>query len=235
MFKQLFTSGSGPVRLFIFSGQSNMKHLVPDKEFIPIVSKAFPNNEIVAVKLAVSGQPIRRWHADWNAGVGEDVKKPRPNGDMYKTLLDLVTNSIKSKPKPVSVTFLWMQGEADTHEIAHANVYKDSLKAVINQLRTDLGRPDMGFVVGRISDYAEFPEGSKIVRDAIMEVADGDPIGRWVDTDDLNGKLNGLHYTGPGYQLLGERFAEKTLELLNGKTEGGKSGAPTAVSVNAVN
>ena len=61
----------------------------------------------------------------------------------------------------------------------------------------------------------------KMVRDAQVKVAEDEPSGAWVDTDDLNNKKdkdgnprNGLHYTGAGYQMLGQRFAEKSIELI---------------------
>lgn len=136
---------------------------------------------------------------------------------MYETLMGMIDKAMEGKARPESVTFIWMQGEADTHSSDNADVYEASLKAVIGRLRDDLKRPDMSFVVGRISDYAKFPEGSKRVREALMSVGDGDPLGGWIDTDDLNGKKDGLHYTGQGYQLLGERFAEKAIKLLKGE------------------
>lgn len=69
-------------------------------------------------------------------------------------------------------------------------------------------------VIGRISDYAGNPEGSKTVRAAEMKVAAEDPKAAWVDTDDLNGKRDDLHYTKEGYITLGERFAGKAAEIL---------------------
>lgn len=203
--------------LLIFSGQSNMKHLEPEVSVLPALKAAFPEDQFIVVKYAVSGQSIRRWHADWKPAPGvEDVAAKgdsRPPGDMYDTLIKMVRDAQKDQPRPDSVTFFWMQGEQDTGSTARWMVYEESLKAVIARLRSDLGRPDMRFVVGRISDYAEFPEGSAKVREALVSVAEKDPLGAWIDTDDLNGKTNGLHYTPDGYQKLGERFAQKEIEF----------------------
>lgn len=203
--------------LLIFSGQSNMKHLEPEVSVLPALKAAFPEDQFIVVKYAVSGQSIRRWYADWKPAPGvEDVAAKgdtRPPGDMYDTLIKMVRDATKDQPRPDSVTFFWMQGEQDTGSTARWMVYEDSLKAVIARLRSDLGRPDMRFVVGRISDYAEFPEGSAKVREALVSVAEKDPLGAWIDTDDLNGKTNGLHYTPDGYQKLGERFAQREIEF----------------------
>ena len=50
-----------------------------------------------------------------------------------------------------------------------------------------------------------------------MEICESDPNAAWVDTDAYNGKMDGLHYTGAGYQHLGENFATATIALLNTK------------------
>ena len=212
-------ASAGQTRLFIFSGQSNMKHLEPGESFIPTFKKAFPDDELIPVKYAISGQPILRWYADWKSAGGElpDVRRGK-QGDMYEALLAMVKKALDGKPRPESVVFLWMQGEADTHSAGNADVYETSLKAVIKKLRDDLKRPDMYFVVGRISDFAGYPEGSKTVRNALVKVAETDPRGGWIDTDDLNGKNDGLHYTAEGYKILGQRFAEKAMKLLSSES-----------------
>lgn len=207
---------AGQTRLFILSGQSNMEGLDPEEAFTPALRKAFPADEIIVAKHAQSGQPIRRWYADWKSASGEDpqVRKGQ-KGDLYDKLLVEVKKALEGKPRPETVVFVWMQGEADTHVADMADVYKDTLKAVISNLRRDLERPDMRFVIGRISDFAKYPEGSKTVREAQVAVAESDPLGAWIDTDDLNGSNNALHYMGEGKRQLGERFAEKAIQLLS--------------------
>ena len=202
-------------RLFILSGQSNMEGLDPEAAFSPTLRKAFPDNEIIVAKCSQSGQPIRRWYADWKSASGQppEVRKGQ-KGDLYDKLLAEVKTALEGKPRPVSVVFVWMQGEADTHSADNADVYGASLKVVISNLRRDLERPDMAFVIGRISDLAKYPDGSKTVREAQVAVADSDPLGAWIDTDDLNGSNNALHYMGEGKRMLGERFAEKAIKLL---------------------
>ena len=81
-------------------------------------------------------------------------------------------------------------------------------------MRDDLARPDTYAVIGRISDYAKQPEGSRTIREAQMAVVKGDPLAAWVDTDDLNGKRDDLHYTPDGYRQLGDRFAAKAAEQI---------------------
>jgi hypothetical protein len=230
----------GKVRVFVLSGQSNMVGLDPDISFTPAMKKAFPGDEIVVIKDAMGGQPIKRWYKQWQpansglpaaadpparknarpAGAAKGKKqpaaKPTANGDLYARLMSKVRPAINGK-KIDSVSFVWMQGERDVKD-GQSAVYADSLRGLIKQLRDDLNRPDMTVVIGRLSDqYVGKPHGDA-VRNAQVEVAKEDKLADWVDTDDLNGPKNAVHYTKDGYATLGERFAQKTIELLNKST-----------------
>ncbi len=198
-------------RLFILSGQSNMAGLNPDLSFTPAVKKAFPEDEVIVVKSAQGGQPIRRWYKGWKAPADAQVKPGEKNGDLYDVLMSKVHAAIAGK-KIDSVTFVWMQGEADAKR-GMASLYEESLRGLIKQLRDDLKRSDMTFVIGRLSDHLNGTAGWDAVRAAQEKVAKEDPLGAWVDTDDLNGPKNDLHYTRDGYVELGSRFASKSIEL----------------------
>jgi hypothetical protein len=203
------------VRLFILSGQSNMAGLNPKASFTPAVKKAFADDEVIVVKDAVGGMPIRSWYREWKSAGGN---KPKSNGKLYKRLMNKVNAAIKDKTL-TSVTFVWMQGERDARE-KHGKVYADSLKGLIKQVRDDMKREDVGAVIGRLSDFdmanERYPHWT-IVREAQVKVAEEDPLCEWVDTDDLNGEKNALHYDRPGYKKLGKRFAEKAIALVTGK------------------
>jgi hypothetical protein len=204
-------AADGKVRLFILSGQSNMAGLPPQVSFTPAVEEAFAGDEVIVVKDAQGGQPIRRWYKKWKPAQGP---APEKTGDLYDRLMTKVDAAIKDK-KIDTVSFVWMQGERDARE-KHSAVYAESLKGLIEQLRTDLKRDDVTVVIGRLSDHLKDNEHWDGVRAAQVKVAEEDPLADWVDTDDLNGPNDGLHYTKAGYADLGKRFAEKTIALLNG-------------------
>lgn len=210
--------------LFILSGQSNMKGLQPELSFIPTVKSKLGKDNVIVVLDAASGQPIRRWYKMWKPVEGNE---PKATGDLYDRLLTKVSTAINNK-KIQTVTFVWMQGEQDAKE-QYGEVYAASLKGLLNQLGNDLGRNDINFVVGRISDFDL--ENDKylhwtLVRTAQVKVAEADPHGAWVDTDDLNDGMsrtgkeikNDLHYSAEGYKILGKRFAEKSIILIKKKT-----------------
>lgn len=206
--------------LFILSGQSNMAGLDPKSSFTPTVETALGKDNVIVVKDAMGGQPIRRWYKKWKPSKGDE---PKATGDLYDRLMTKVNAAIKGK-NITSVTFVWMQGERDAKEM-HGNVYAASLKGLVKQLVNDLKRDDINIVIGRLSD---FDNENKIyqhwtkVREAQVKVAEESKHGAWVDTDDLNDGINkkgkeiknDLHYSVDGYEMLGKRFAEKAIALI---------------------
>ena len=202
--------------LFILSGQSNMVGLNPDLSFTPTVVEKFGEDNVIVVKFAQGGKPIRRWYKKWKPAKGDE---PQSTGDLYDRLMSMVNTAIKGN-KIETVTFVWMQGERDAKD-KHDQVYAKSLNGLINQLSEDLGRNDVNFVIGRLSDCVMNSSHWVAIREAQMKVAEGSKRGAWVDTDDLNDGINkkgkkvknDLHYTVEGYKILGKRFAEKSIEL----------------------
>jgi len=210
-------NAEGGKHLFILSGQSNMVGLKAEKSFIPAVKAEFGNDQVIVVKDAQSGCPIRRWHKAWKPAPGVKVagKGKYKYGDLYDRLMAKVMPAIKGQTLK-SVTFIWMQGERDAKE-KHGEIYASSFVGLVDQVKKDLKRDDVNFVIGRISDFdmndKKYQHWTK-VREAQVKVAESDPRGSWVDTDDFNGKGNQLHYDGAGYTQLGKRFAEEAIALV---------------------
>lgn len=199
--------GADPkLHLFILSGQSNMALIDVPTQFTPHVVAGLPGETAIVVKFAKGGEPIRRWYKGWT-GV---VPVPEVYGDLYDTLMASVNQAVQGKV-PGTVTFVWMQGEADAFQ-HHSAIYLESLNGLLAQLQADLGRQDVRFVIGRLSDHTTFSHWTT-VRQAQVTFAEASPSRAWVDTDDLNGN-NELHFPPEGYAALGQRFAEASLKLI---------------------
>ncbi|MGI2258928.1 sialate O-acetylesterase [Shewanella sp. GXUN23E] len=215
--------------LFILSGQSNMARLDINQTFVPAVERKYGADGVIVVKLAEGGQPIRRWLRSWVSASGERAKD---SGDLYVKLLEEVNQAVHGQPLS-SVSFIWMQGEKDAFTQQSA-VYKQSLQNLLAQVQQDLGREDVNLVLGRLSDAGiktdlKSRQQSKpdwvAIRNIQMQFADEYPRGAWVDTDDLNTGLNDrgeqvvddIHMTIAGYQLLGQRFADAAIGLIESK------------------
>jgi hypothetical protein len=198
--------------LFILSGQSNMARLRPEISFIPTVQEAFGKSNVIVVKDAQGGRPIRQWYRDWKPAQGP---APEQTGQLYDRLMAKVEPAIAQRPIS-TVTFVWMQGEKDAKE-AHGDVYKAALLGLIRQLQADLGRENVHVVIGRLSDFdmdnQRYPHWTKI-RKVQEELCREQPGWAMVDTDDLNGPENGLHYTDQGYETFGHRLAQAAIHLI---------------------
>jgi len=214
----------GEYHLFILSGQSNMQGMNPNVGLMPEAKKLFGNTQVKFIKIAKGGRPIRLWVDEWNSIAEKHNLKARiEKTEFYKPILNEFSKVVEQFDQPKSITFCWMQGERDAKENLSA-AYEDSLNQLIKNLRRDLKRPNMNFVIGRISDHIKETHKSWTdVRKAQIKVSKDDPLGAWVDCDDLNnmigrdGKMkDDLHYTKAGYELLGRRFARQSNYLTKG-------------------
>jgi hypothetical protein len=206
--------------LFILSGQSNMTMMNVEDTFLPTVVEAFGQDKVIVVKNDKGGEPIRRWYRNWQAPAGSEVVAEPYR---YDSLMNAVNPAIADQ-KIATVTFIWMQGERDAR-LGFGDVYEESLRGLYDQLSKDLGRQDINFVIGRLSDFSldnvKYQHWMK-VREAQMAVAASNPRFTWVDTDDLNDGINvqgkesknDLHMSRKGYPILGRRFAEEAIRLI---------------------
>lgn len=206
--------------LFILSGQSNMMELKPEESFIPVIEAKFGKENVVIVKDALGAQPIRRWYKDWKPLEGN---QPKAQPDLYDSLMIKVNTAIE-KERISTVTFIWMQGERDAKEKL-GEVYEKSLIGLYKQLSNDLERKDINFVIGRLSDF-DMSNNKRphwtMIRDVQVKVAESNPRFDWINTDDLNDGVNrggkeiknDLHMSAEGYVIMGKRFADKSIQLI---------------------
>lgn len=206
--------------LFILSGQSNMTKVVRNA-FTEEIQKHYGQDNATIVFHCKPGRGIRFWVADYGMPSGHKFadKKRNSNGQEYDRLIK-ATKAAASGQSFDTVGFIWMQGESDgLNQLSQA--YEESFWKLINRLEKDLGRDDLYFVIGRISDYGlDGPRHDHWQRVREVQVRLGESQdGAWIDTDDLNGgnadRPNGeLHYPKEGAAIVGQRFAEKAIEMI---------------------
>lgn len=198
--------------LFILAGQSNMQRLDPASSFTPAVEAAFGKERVIVVHDAHGGQPISRW---CKTAAPDKRKGHEKAGDLYDGLLAKIRTALSGRAI-TSATLVWMQGEADARRMSGAQ-YARHLRELIAQFEGDLGHPGLYAVIGRLSDHGltqpKYTHWADI-RTAQVALADAHPRYAWVDTDDLNGPQNLLHYGKREYVELGARFATKAIELI---------------------
>ena len=208
--------------LFILSGQSNMARFKPDLWFTPGISEALGADKVIVSFHAQGGQPISKWYKEWKSGKGETDPGA---GKIYVAMMEATKAKMEGE-KIRTVTFVWMQGDADS-KAKNSDVYLASLNGLKKQLEQDLKRTDLNFIIGRLSDSGLYRRRDKKrienphweeIRKAQQAFADASQRAVWIDTDDLNGEKNALHLTKPeGYETLGKRYVEAAVELVKAK------------------
>ena len=208
--------------LFILSGQSNMARFKPALWFSPGISEALGADNVIVSFHAQGGQPISKWYKEWKSGKGETDPGA---GKIYDAMMEATKAKMEGE-KIRTVTFIWMQGEADS-KAKNSDVYLASLNGLKKQLEKDLMRTELNFIIGRLSDSGLYRRRDKKrvenppweeIRKAQQAFADASQRAVWIDTDDLNGEKNALHLIKPeGYQTLGKRYVEAAVELVKAK------------------
>lgn len=153
--------------------------------------------QIGLVPTAVGGSPLRRWEK---------------GGDLYDAAMDRIKFAIQHGDiKGV----LWHQGESDSDKQSKAETYGVRLRQMFEDLRADLGMPNLPIVVGEMGYFLEparFPF-AKDVREGLLNTADSLNCVRFVSSVGLVHKGDKLHFSAPSAIELGERFAKAMIEL----------------------
>ena len=157
------------------------------------------------------GLPLSRWLPVPGQGSPFGTIKQQ-HGQEYGPLIGKVREAIEGKSFD-TVTFVWMQGESDGGR-GLGPVYEESFLRLLRRIKEDLERKDLGFVIGRINNSRMSDPNWKAMRDAQVKLAEDTDHGEWIDTDDLSGPEHGVHFPKENYSKLGQRFAEKAIDLI---------------------
>ena len=188
--------------------------------FAQKVEDTYGKENIVVVHHSKSGRGIRFWDKDYRfpdgyrlpgKGVPSERSKQQ-HGQEYGPLIGKVREAIEGKSFD-TVTFVWMQGESDGGR-GLGPVYEESFLRLLRRIKQDLERKDLGFVIGRINNSRMSDPNWKAMRDAQVKLAEDTDHGEWIDTDDLSGPEHGVHFPKENYSKLGQRFAEKAIDLI---------------------
>ena len=196
-----------------------MARFKADLWFTPQISKVFGENTIIVSFHALGGQSISKWYKQWKSSDGETDPYA---GKIYDDMMHATEAKIEGV-KIKTMTFIWMQGEADSKS-QNSDVYLANLYGLKRQLEQDFERNDINFIIGRLSDSGFYRRRDKKrvgnqhweeIRRAQETFADASPRALWIDTDDLNGEKQELHLIEPeGYSRLGERYVEAAKKLI---------------------
>lgn len=110
---------------------------------------------------------------------------------------------------------LWHQGESDATP-ALSVLYAAKLRALIARFRTDLGQPNLPFVIGQLGRFEGKPWTAEVQRvDSVHRaIAASVPNVAYVSSEGLRDKGDKLHFDAASARAFGERYAAAYLALV---------------------
>ena len=111
------------------------------------------------------------------------------------------------------VGILWHQGESNS---SNPSGYLESLKTIVDDLRTDLNAPNAPFIAGEIAQWQSNASKFNPVIQGISSVISNSDYVSSVDCGCLIDESD-PHFSRDGQILLGERYAEKILQYCYNK------------------
>jgi len=170
----------------------------PGTFFAVEMRKADPSVQIGLVQCAVGGTPLSRW-----------VK----GADLYENAVRRVELAMQAG---ILKGVLWHQGESDSSSPTLASSYEARLKQMFENLRVDLGSPDLPIVVGQLGEFVQEPY-VETVRSALRNLPhDLSGVG-FADSQGLSDKGDQLHFSVDSQHEMGVRYAVAMGTLLQKK------------------
>jgi hypothetical protein len=113
---------------------------------------------------------------------------------------------------------LWLQGESDSPPERRA-VYEEKLLKLVDDLRTDLGLPDLPFIACTVGEMKN-AENNAAINKILLALPEKRPHTACVDARDLKGHIgDGVHFDTASQNEIGKRFAAKWVEIMNTPTK----------------
>jgi hypothetical protein len=172
----------------------------PGMSFARVMARQDQAITVGLVAAAWGGTPISRW-----------VK----GADLYAKAVALARAAQRDG---ILQGILWQQGESDSCTLDLATSYKPKVMRMIQDLRADLGAPDVPFVIAEIGqfDHPEFAH-SPIVNAALREVAAGVPQAAFVSVAGMTHKGDHAHLDVVSQRKMGKALAAALLRLQRGR------------------
>jgi hypothetical protein len=190
----------------------------PELVFGKEMKKAFPNDVILIVKQSTGGTSIVAWDKDWKrADWKSDLKlaKNESKTPYYGVVLSMMKEGVtqaKAKFPGARVEYcgmLWVQSERDDEDVKLAKDYEKNLRALIQNIRTDVGVPNLPFLFAG----PNVRRWGDIILNGMKKITQEVPNTALIPVNDLP-KHEGIHYNTEGQMKLGKRFADAYLEIV---------------------
>lgn len=134
-----------------------------------------------------------------NAKGGTNIDQWRKGTLFYKESLRRAKDAQKTGTLK---GILWHQGESDNKM---PDGYLQKLQSLIQDIRGDLGLPNLAFIAGQVNDV-------KLINDQIARLPETVPATGFVSSDGLQ-VMDRWHFDTKSIKILGERYAKEMLRV----------------------
>lgn len=160
-----------------------------------------------------------------------DLKQYLLNGQEYLELIDSVKTALADFDRycppfagrtPELAGFVWFQGIADNQSPAFTAAYSNNLAALVRDVRKDLAKPDLPFVIAALGQYdGKMTEPQRTIHEAQMNVATALPGVASIDTTPFlfpaekspGGREGDLSGHAESFLLIGEAMGKAMIQL----------------------
>ncbi|MDF1812891.1 MAG: sialate O-acetylesterase [Verrucomicrobiales bacterium] len=182
-----------------FKGHDNAG-VGPGLAFGQAMAKQNPKVRIGLIPCAVGGTPIRSW---------------QPGAKLFEDTIRRARLALETGPQGKSrlAGAIWLQGEADSKP-ERIPLYSDALNAMIDNLRSDLGEPELPFVATTILELRSDGDFRKSINDILLSLPERRKNTACVNGRDIKGHIGDMvHIDTPSQNEIGRRFAEQMRKL----------------------
>lgn len=107
---------------------------------------------------------------------------------------------------------LWHQGESDAKEQL-VKTYSKKLNVLFEKFRTTIENDKLPILTGEIGTFTAENKFQNAINEAIVKNAKKDEHNFLIETQDFKDKGDKLHFDANSQRLMGERFAQKYIEI----------------------
>ena len=174
------------------------------KPFAEIIAQKNPGVSVGLVPTACGGSPISTW------APGQSWKQTNSN-----PWDDAIARAKRAMQDGTVKAILWHQGESDSTE-KDAPLYAQRLEDLITRFRTELGVPDLPFIIGQIGRFPAKPWDAhrEAVDAAQRAVAKKMKNVRFVPAEGFTSIGDNLHFDTPSLRAFGKGYAEAYLDIV---------------------
>lgn len=154
----------------------------------------YTENEVGLIPAADGGTCI----AEWQKG------EPLYDNAVFQAKMAMRSSELKA--------ILWHQGETDSHA-DRVPLYKERFLKMLDDLKADLGLPDIKIYVGGLGEYlVNYNPGSELsylwkdINDILMEIANERDDVIFVPSDGLTSNPDNLHFNTESLREFGRRY-----------------------------